>query len=259
MTDNNKISFASWNIGGGILGESHQISGVSNINYYCSILFPYSPDILCLQESHSFGNTKPSQTEMLAKKLGYKYFREYPISRSHLDESAYLTLSILSKYKIAEWKTDKFENPQLKSTGPNGQEWNLFDKGWCSCNTQTLFGDVTILNGHWFPLHYFGASHTNIRYLNIIKPMMQDLLLLEKQRPVLAAIDLNYSKIETMLPDLFKNNAYVNALPDKPTTTKGEKQDFILYTNAFTNLHAEIIKTNSDHELCLACLNFEFA
>jgi hypothetical protein len=42
------IRFASWNIGGGILGESHQEGGKANLGYYVNFLREYKPDIVCL-------------------------------------------------------------------------------------------------------------------------------------------------------------------------------------------------------------------
>lgn len=48
------LSIATWNIGGGITGDSHQVNGCPNLPYYADVLRQYLPDIVCIQEAHHY-------------------------------------------------------------------------------------------------------------------------------------------------------------------------------------------------------------
>ncbi|WLE95286.1 MAG: endonuclease/exonuclease/phosphatase family protein [Candidatus Electrothrix communis] len=244
------ISFATWNIGGGVLGESHQTDGKPAIAYYSSVIKKYFPDIICIQEGHSYKTNEVAQPEWLATDLGYKYFKTFALSESHLAPNAFLNLSILSKFPLSNFLFSKFENPKLSSIGPNGDQWTLFDKGYFSCLVKTPYGDTTVFNCHCFPLHFFNGNPTEQRFVAIWRQLLNVLKKMRLSHPVLAAIDLNSPDITGLLSEELDKNKYLNATIDIPTTTKGVQQDYILHTKEFKDISKIIIDTKSDHSYC---------
>ena len=245
-----RISFATWNIGGCVLGESHQTNGIPAIVYYSSVIKRYLPDIICIQEGHSYKKNDIAQPKWLAENLGYEYFDTFPLSQSHLDANAFLNLAILSKFPLSNSLFSKFENPKLSSVGPNGNQWILYDKGYFSCLAKTPFGNATVFNCHCFPLHYFNATPTEQRFDGIWRQLLNVLREMRLKHPVLAAIDLNYPHINELLSEELAQSKYLNAIIDTPTTTKGVQQDYILYTKEFRYISSIITDTKSDHSYC---------
>jgi endonuclease/exonuclease/phosphatase family metal-dependent hydrolase len=243
------LKFATWNIGGGILGRSHQRGARASLDYYAAILEEYSPDITCLQEAHSFASGD-NQPEYLAEHAGYPYVKIFPISRSHLAEDAFLTLGILSRFPIITASYQKFPNPGLTSMGPDGRQWTLLDKGYAKATIDLGDRMIGILNAHCFPLHYFRAKPTEVRFEEIWRMLAMDLGEMHSTMPTVAGIDLNYAPIQDLLAGPLRPGRYVNAFSETPTTAKGVQQDYILYTHAITLLRSTVRSTMSDHAYC---------
>lgn len=243
------ITFATWNIGGGILGESYQIDGKENISYYAKTINTYSPDILCLQEAHAYGS-EGSQANILAEQCGYSYVENQPISPSHLKENAELSLSTLSKFPIISTQYTAFENPHLITIWPNGVSWNLHDKWFLTSEIDFHGVKITLINVHSFPFHYFWASAEEWRFSHILDPLRNVLTMREKS-PTLLGMDFNHVNIAL----LNKNTPYQNAF-SLSTTPKGLQQDFILYNSHFSLISSEVIPTFSDHHFCKSRFSF---
>lgn len=244
------LKIATWNIGGGITGESHQANGSPNLAYYGEILGKYQPHLVCLQESHHYDNDT-NQTAELAKSLGYQYAYSTPISVSHLESDANLALGLISKYPIVSSRYTEFENPGLTAIGPRGEEWNLFDKGYCTYIIDAGWGVFSVLNAHCFPLHYFSANATEERFRHVWKALTYGLESARTNTPCLAAIDLNFDDISILLETELTPHRFTNAINNMPTTPKGIQQDYLLYTPEFCLLTVSIIPTKSDHHLCI--------
>src|SRR5882724_11611618 len=131
MPSGDTISVATWNIGGAILGPSHQTGGKPQLDYYADILRTHQPDIVCLQEAHHYYDEhQPNQTQQLAKLTDYPHTVSVPISPSHLDPNAQLGLGVISRFPIQTHRYVQLPNPGLYATGPNGEQWVPFDKGY---------------------------------------------------------------------------------------------------------------------------------
>jgi endonuclease/exonuclease/phosphatase family metal-dependent hydrolase len=245
-----KLKFATWNIGGGILGESHQRNGRPSLDYYVSILREHQPDVVCLQEAHSFADREESQSHYLAAQLGYQYVHAEPISESHMARDARLSLAIISRYEIEAFEYRPFPNLGLTAVGPDGHSWKLMDKGYVKAVIK--FGDLAlgVLNAHCFPLHYFSAKPTEPRFAPIWKMLADDLLKMRGEQPTIAGLDLNYARIQDLLTAPLTTGKFVSAFSDTPTTAKGIQQDFILLDQTMTLLDSTVRNTKSDHSYC---------
>lgn len=243
------FGFATWNIGGGILGESHQRGALPSLDYYASVLRKHGPDVVCLQEAHSFDDSE-GQPEYLARQCGYPYVESVPISRSHLAPGAFLTLSVLSRFPITALEYRQFPNPGLTATGPDGSRWELLDKGYAKAVIDVGGGFVGALTAHCFPLHYFNATATEPRFRELWRLLARDLRDMRAAMPTIAGIDLNYAPVQDLLPDLLRSGDYASAFDNVSTTRKGVQQDYILYDQRMDLLETTVRSTKSDHSYC---------
>jgi endonuclease/exonuclease/phosphatase family metal-dependent hydrolase len=250
MNDRTVLKFATWNIGGGILGESHQENGQPTLDYHIALIKQHEPDIICLQEAHSYDGQREGQVEYIARHAGYPHVVSYPISPSHMDKEAYLSLGILSRYPIKNPTYKQFPNPGLSSTGPHGAKWILFDKGYVESIIDLGTRTLGLVNAHCFPLHYFGAKPTEPRFASMWEMLAVDLLGMAKLSPTLAAIDLNYEPIEELLGRVLSPQEYLNAFEDTPTIPKGTQQDYIIYDHTLQLITTLVKPTSADHSYC---------
>jgi endonuclease/exonuclease/phosphatase family metal-dependent hydrolase len=243
------LRFATWNIGGGILGESHQRGARPSLEYYASVLKKHSPDVACLQEAHSFDDGE-GQTEYLARKCGYPYAAAFPVSRSHLANAASLALGILSRFPIETRQYRQFPNPGLTSRGPDGSRWELLDKGYAKAVIDVSGLRLGVLNAHCFPLHYFSAAATDPRFRGVWRMLAGDLLDLRQHMLAIAGMDLNYAPVQDLLADPLGSGRYASAFTETSTTRKGVQQDYILYDQRMELLETTVLATESDHSYC---------
>ncbi|WP_413799869.1 endonuclease/exonuclease/phosphatase family protein [Streptomyces iranensis] len=248
-----ELTIGTWNIGGGILGESHQIGSSAELDYHMARIQDWTPDILCLQEAHEFRDGQPGQAGLIGKSAGLDHQEISPISPSHLDPSADLSLGILSRHEIAGTHYVEFPNPGLSAEGPNGQHWILFDKGYQITEIRLPHTSMTVVNAHCFPLHYFGAQATDTDFTSLWADFAEDLLQARNNGPVIATIDLNFEPIEEVLGDIFGESGFRNAFGLTATTPKGMQQDYIIYSDSSVTLkETSVIQTEADHHYCQA-------
>lgn len=243
------LRFATWNIGGAILGRSHQRGARSSVDYYAAILREHEPDVVCLQEAHSFPDGE-GQAEYLARECGYQHVAAFPVSKSHLAKGAFLALGILSRFPIRTPVYRKFPNPGLTSVGPDGTQWKLLDKGYVKATVDLGDYRLGVLNAHCFPLHYFRARPTESRFSELWRMLGRDLVDLSDAMPAIAGIDLNYAPIHDLLTGLLRSGGYSSAFNDRPTTSKGIQQDYIIYDQRMQLLKTTVRPTESDHSYC---------
>ncbi|MFF7984804.1 MULTISPECIES: endonuclease/exonuclease/phosphatase family protein [Streptomyces] len=246
------LKVGTWNIGGGILGESHQRGVDPSLDRYASVLEECGPDVLCLQEAHDYHGRQVGQAEWLAKHLGYPYFASFPTSRSHMVEDASLALGIVSRFPIRDAVYKQFPNPRLRVVGPNGENWELHDKGYVVGQLDLGWGTLGLVNGHCFPLQHFGISPTEPVFAQMWRMLTADLLAVGAAGPALAAVDLNYARIRDLLVDVLRPGRYFNAFDGTPTTPQGVQKDYILYGESIRLLTTTVASTGSDHSYCQA-------
>lgn len=246
------VKLATWNIGGGILGESHQKDGVPSLDYHVSVLREHNPDVVCLQEAHDYRGTREGQVEYLARSAGYRYSASFPVSESHLEKGAQLALGVLSRFPLKNSVYKQFPNPCLMTVGPDGDSWTLHDKGYAAVAVDLGHLEFGLLNAHCFPLRRFGASPVEPRFTRMWDMLAADLAALKLGRPAFAAMDMNYERVQDLLAEVLHPGGYVNALESTDTTPKGVQQDYILYDHAVRLLATTVTATKSDHSYCQA-------
>jgi endonuclease/exonuclease/phosphatase family metal-dependent hydrolase len=244
------MKLATWNMGGGILGKSHQRDGSPSLEYYASVLREHRPDVICLQEAHDYRGRQAGQSEYLASRLGYPYVESFPLSESHMANDAFLALGILSRFPIKNAKYKQFPNAGLEAAGPDGDYWKLHDKGYV-VGTIDLDGKALgFMNGHCFPLSHFGASPTEPRFERVWGMLTEDLLALAAVGPAFAAIDLNHEPVQELLKEALRPGNYINAFEGTSTTPKDAQLDYLLYQSTIRLLSTTVKVTQSDHSYC---------
>ncbi|MGW1052831.1 endonuclease/exonuclease/phosphatase family protein [Streptomyces sp. NPDC002521] len=246
------LKVATWNIGGGILGESHQRGASPSLDYYAAVLREHLPDVVCLQEAHDYHGRGVSQAEYLARCSGYPHFASFPTSESHMAENASLALGMVSRFPIQNAAYKQFPNPKLEAVGPNGECWKLHDKGYVVAQLDLGGCTLGLVNGHCFPLQHFGVSPTESRFAQTWDMLTADLLAVGDAGPAVAAIDLNYARLKDLLAEVLRPGRYLSAFDGTPTTPKGVQKDHILYGHALRLLTTTVAATSSDHSYCQA-------
>jgi len=244
------LKLATWNIGGGILGESHQRDRIPSLDYYASVLKEHLPDVVCLQEAHDYHGHREGQSEYLARCAGYSHVASFPISESHMAENASLALGILSRFPIKDAVCKQFPNPRLQAAAPNGDQWKLHDKGYVVGSIDLGDRPLGFINGHCFPLHHFGASPTEPRFAQMWDMLTADLLAIGGAGAAFAAMDVNYGRIGELLVEALRPGNYLSAFEGTPTAPKGVQKDHILYGHAMRLLTTTVAATASDHSYC---------
>ncbi|WP_225854331.1 endonuclease/exonuclease/phosphatase family protein [Micromonospora sp. ALFpr18c] len=241
------IKLATWNMGGGILGASHQHGAIPSPDYYASVLRRHGPDVVCLQEAHDYHGRFESQPHCLARQAGYPHVLSFPTSASHLAEDASLTLAVLSRFPLGNGVYRQFPNPGLTGTGPDGEPWLLADKGYMITQVDLGGRQMGLINGHCFPLRYFGARATDPGFAEVWHMLTQDMLKLKEIGPAVVAVDLNHEPVEDVLNEALTRDRYINAFANTVTTVRGAKRDYILYEQGMRLLTATVTATESDH------------
>ena len=82
----------------------------------------------------------------------------------------------------------------------------------------------------------------------------------EKYRPKRFMDYIGIDKYKNIYPELFNKYKLTDALPSKTTrptnNDNSENPDHILYSNEFKCIDSKIIKTDTDHYLCVAELEW---
>ena len=248
-----RLDVATWNIGGGVLGASHQRGAVPDLDHHVGVLTARRPDVVCLQEAHEYDDGT-GQTQELAARAGYGHWAAYALSASHLVGGARLALGVLSRHPLVEMSFRALPAPALTAKGPEGEEWTLHDKGYVLATVAVPNGrPVHLVNGHFFPLHRFGRSPADPRLASLWRGFSDDLLALDATGPVVAGVDLNHSPVDEVLPDVMRPGRFTSALAeDVPTTPTGAQRDYLLCGHGARLVTAGTVPTESDHFYCHA-------
>jgi endonuclease/exonuclease/phosphatase family metal-dependent hydrolase len=254
------LKIATWNIGGGIPGESWRLAegpGGTDLAYYADIIEEHHPDILCLQEAHTYIDGRPDQTDMLANRLhpSYSHRINMPISISHLDSEAKLSLGIISRHPIVESHYEALPNPGLSAIGPNGKKWILYDKGFLTAVVNIAGTFMAIVNFHGFPFHFFGKTAEEPQFSQGFRAIAEGVRRYSRSMSVFVVGDFNAEALDALIPEAFEHG-FREAF-DLPTVPSGRKFDHILYPPDCRILDARVLPNESDHHYCEA--KFELA
>ncbi|TAK95868.1 endonuclease/exonuclease/phosphatase family protein [Patescibacteria group bacterium] len=228
-----KISTIQWNIGGGKIRQPEDnpldplVYCNDNLEAIVEVLAKYNPDIITIQEGHT--NATTSQAEIIANKVGLKYFVNDVYDQSHLEDGQGLSQCIISRFPLENHSFTLFHNPKFETTGPRGEHWVSHDKGITSCLVKLNDGIVlSVRTSHSFPYRRFKMEPLT----ELTLPLREDMAkkIKPERGPYLYQGDLNYddSSVKLFLPNLI-GNGVEEVLLDSPTTPKGKKYDHIVY------------------------------
>ena len=245
------IKVASWNIAGGckISSLANQFDYQSeNVDYFTKELKKHALDIVCLQESHS--NKSYSIGKKIASDLGFKYIFDSPHNQSHINPNYHLTLSILSRLPFKSTVENPLPNPNFTKDFPDGRHYQSFDEKIQVVQIENFF----IANTMLLPVGIFDESYTSHKNKNWVKQIEQTFL--DLSTPLIFCGDFNFNQPSMLFPHLFKKNKFKNSLNNFVTrphpVVKRLRPDKILYTSQFKLANSQVVKTDTDHYLCIS-------
>lgn len=233
-----QVRIATWNIA----GNQKYPEGNENPKYFIDELLQYNPDIILLQEVH-FKDNYSFTKEYLGE---YKYIFDSTFSPSHNNSEYNLGLSIVSRYPITSERRIVFSNPNVSKVLKSGSTIYSHDKGMQVCSIEGL----CVANTQLLPLHVFNTSYEQESELclNIEKDIEGSLT-----SPVVFAGDFNHPDPDTLFREPFVNLNLKDCLPGTSTYVYHEKNpDHIYISEGISCKGSEVIKTDSDHYLCIA-------
>jgi endonuclease/exonuclease/phosphatase family metal-dependent hydrolase len=247
------VTVVTWNISEAHFAKSSKLFDYEheeNLEYFIDELRKIRPDIVCLPEINiPNDHDNASLTSRVASALGFKYSHEKLFHESLFYQDRALGLGLISSMKFSV-KDIPLDQPKFRlnladgTPAYNHTRW-LFEADFHSF----VFGAT-----HNWPMNIFQRSYESEpgagygRYLD-------DLYLRElpANRSLLLAGDLNFNTPGKVIPQTVSKFAFRQALPqDQQTMNDGSRPDHILYTPAFECLHARIMPSKSDHNLCYA-------
>lgn len=253
MLSGEGLKVVSWNVAGGRPVESvdklFDYSG-ENLLYFADQLAQVNPDVVCMQETHI--NDQRSIAEEIAILLGYQHVFDTPMSPSHIDHEYNLGLAVISKNPFTSKTYHVYPYPLFPLVWPKtGIEANRHDK-----MLQVVGVDgINIANTHMQPLRLFQYSY-GFSCGAVFARQMEQIMLRELSAPLVFCGDFNFDKIDEAYGRLFKKLGLREALPDETTRPYGDgrksRSDHILHTPDFSPVSAAVIKTNTDHYMCVA-------
>ncbi len=171
-----------------------------NPDAFVNVFKRINPDILCLAEVPFETDTGQSYfIDALSKQLGLSFSHSVIGDQSWLNEGKWYGLSVLSRWKIQNYRVVTFSNPQLTTRWHNGKTYALHDKHAQLCDIITPLGSVEIINLHGFPFHKFKRRIQE--FPTVLSEIEQ--LLTGSDRPLIVCGDFNNkaNPIEELFPN----------------------------------------------------------
>ena len=246
------ITVASWNIAGAhtIKSSNTTIYDKKDSAYFIEQLADLSPDIVCLQETHSTKGGEPKDALTIARGLSMDVAVNSVNSPSHIDSKFTLGNSILTSIDYFDVKDELYPEPPGELYWNDGRPADTHHKSLQSVNIQNF----QVLNTQMLPVRLFGFTYDNERgseYSNGINSVMEGMA----ANPSIWCGDFNFNKPIQIYAHMSKLNLK-ESLPQRETgpsdDEENNKPDHILYSPEFTLLSSDIIKTQTDHYLCYA-------
>jgi len=242
------IKIVTWNIAGArrIKSLTRWDYQDEELDYFVTQLKALSPDIICLQESHS--NSSRSQAVEIAKKIGFNFFVDCPMSEARIDPQYQTTISIISNTTISDIEAKKLDYPEFKLVFPDGKEARKYDKYYLS----TIIRGIRVVNIQVQPLHIWGHSYEASPGYELAQKYQQ--YFLNFTEPLILCGDLNTNQPDQIYSEFFNKFKLQEALPNKITRpdqgNKSRKSDHIFYSSNMSKINSDVIATDTDHYLC---------
>lgn len=251
MTMPKQLTIATWNIAGARKMASLDMFDyeAENIEYFVDALAKLSPDIVCLQESHTNDTTVIAHD--MARQLGMEYAYNTPVSASHIDEKYQLGNAVLSKIPLESLGDVKYPYPAFGHTLVNGRPAQRHDK----LVSIFEFRGLMIANTQMLPLGIFGEAYNRGEGVQLAQ-QIQSGLLEHLRTPLILCGDINFDNPAVLYPDLYARLGLREALPD--VMTRPNKQnlkktpDHIIISENITLVRSGVVPVVADHYLCWA-------
>jgi len=245
------LTVVTWNIAGAHIENSvgqFDYDPNESAQYFIDQLQGKSADIIFLQESHC--NADDSLSRRIADALGMQCF-ETAHHPSHIDPAFNISSAILSRQQLQNPHAVMLPYPTFDMRFADGREAAHYDK----------YLQIVELNGahlaniHTQPLSIFGFDYATGEGL-VYTHEMEALLQVNLRRPLLFAGALNFEHFAEIMPSLTKLLGLKDSLPDEQTRSKGKHIDYLLHSPEFSVQASGIDRTDSDHFLCWATLQY---
>lgn len=256
MTENtiNRVKIATWNISGGVSKETDEniyfdqekSSEIDEtfLNDISRIINEEKIDIICFQEIIT--TERIHYIDKIVEKTNLKNSCSFELSECNLVKDANAGIAILSKYPINESSSKLFTNPKLSKTTSSGVTCSTYDKGCLVANIQAGDKSINVITNHGFPFRRFdSAPEANIDIFAEFYDIIRD------YNEVVVTGDFNAENIMKLLPNA---NERLAELFGEVTTTDGKRFDNILIDKKFKMIDKKLIKSKSDHFLCIATI-----
>jgi endonuclease/exonuclease/phosphatase family metal-dependent hydrolase len=250
----NTIKIATWNISGGVSKETDEnlyfdqekSSEIDEtfLNDISKIINEEKIDIICFQDIIT---TKRIQyIDKLVKNTNLKNSCFFELSDCNLVKDTMAGIAILSKYKINESNNQLFINPKLSKTTSSGAVYGTYDKGCLTANIQVGDKTINVITNHGFPFRRFDS--TPEAHMDIFADFYKTIC---NYKDVIVTGDFNAENIMKLLPNAEEK---LTELFGEITTTDGKKFDNILIDKKFKMIDKKLVKSVSDHFMCIATI-----
>lgn len=243
-----RINFATFNIGGGVpYKEVLEYETFNPVNYIVNLILEHKLDVVCFQEVLMGDEKYSSMSGEIAEKSGLKFYKELPLSDSHIVKGRKMGVSIVSKYPFVQSEIFMLENPHITKTSKSGVIYKSHEKGFLISQIQTKAGEICCVTGHCFPFHSFDKDVMDFKYIytKLEKKLLQ---LLDENSRIIIGADFNTTRLALLMPEVFKK---YHSLVDIPTRPNGRSDDYILCDKETANVEFCLIETCYDHYGCM--------
>ncbi len=238
----------SWNVAGFRRAKTLATFDYSEIDYdyFSNKIASFNPDVICLQEV-LIGEI--DQMEVMAKKLGYEYWKSVKMSPDHTGKDDWIGLGIISKEVIDDTQIEVLPYPTFKLVFPDGREAQKFDK----LILKAKIGDVAVATTQLQPLHYWGYNYyetPGYEYGREISKLIAGLI---NNETVLTG-DFQFSRTSLVFKELYGDIQLKDSLPEvftrKRENGKHTISDHIFIPSAGVVVDSRVEETMTDHFLC---------
>jgi endonuclease/exonuclease/phosphatase family metal-dependent hydrolase len=246
------MRIATWNVGGGFISTEQNLEfNTEDVGYFIGELKKIQPDVVCLQESHVSENN--DQPMMMARALGFDFYKIESIADSHIKDGEKLSIAIISKYPIVSSKYLKLPHPNLYII-LNGKKELCHDKGFLEVTINYQGNNFRVLSGHLVPFRKLEKDFLADEYRNIRDEVER--IICDGNLPTVIGADMNFEDIDRLIPNVFQRG-FRSILGDEVTTPKGRRYDKIILSDDWNFTNPKIIQGKADHYLCFADIDLK--